>query len=151
MTKREKTEKSSRQVEVEVEVGAKRGTTKIVTRSAKNEEAKAAKECGANNEKMKSFEKGLWRKNEEKELTCTMAGNEKNELREEKESTCTLAGDEQKELRELTGTEAGNYSRVDIEEIESTKGELTSILAGNYKNKSTSIIWLAIRRKNQEN
>ena len=73
VTKREKTnEKSSRQVEVEVEVGAKRGTTKIVARSAKSEEVKGAKECGANNEKgvnnekMKSFEKGLWR-NEERE------------------------------------------------------------------------------------
>ena len=78
VTKREKTnEKSSRQVEVEV--GAKRGTTKIVARSAKSEEAKGAIECGANNEKMKSFEKGLWQ-NEERELTCTMAGNNKREL-----------------------------------------------------------------------
>ena len=65
---------------------------------------------------MKSFEKGLWR-NEEKELTCTTAGNNKRELQDEKEK------EDQKELQELTGTEAGNYSRVDIEENESTTRE----------------------------
>jgi hypothetical protein len=40
--------------------------------------------------------------------------------------------------------------RVDIEDIESTKGELTSIMAGNHQNKSTSIMAGDEKKESQE-